>query len=73
MLPDGHIVRRCVESGAARLGDIEVRARHRARGWESDAAEPELDTIEAFPGLIKTILEEHRPSRMPFFARLAAN
>jgi hypothetical protein len=37
-----------------------------------DAAEPGLDAIEAFPGLINTILEEHRPSRMPLFARLAA-
>jgi hypothetical protein len=49
-----------------------VRAQHRARNWESDAAEPGLDAIEAFPALINTMLEEHRPSRMPFFARLAA-
>ena len=49
-----------------------MRAQHRARDWESDAAEPGLDAIEAFPDLINTMLEEHRPSRMPFFARLAA-
>ena len=49
-----------------------MRAQPRARDWESDAAEPGLDAIEAFPGLINTMLEEHRPSRMPFFARLAA-
>jgi hypothetical protein len=49
-----------------------VRAQHRATDWESDAAEPGLDAIEAFPGLINSMLEEHRPSRMPFFARLAA-
>lgn len=49
-----------------------MRAQHRATDWESDSAELELDAIEAFPRLINTMLEEHWPSRMPFFSRLAA-
>jgi hypothetical protein len=47
-----------------------VRAQHRPAAPEADIAGPGLDAIEAFPGLINTMLEAHRPSRMPFFARL---
>jgi pyrroloquinoline quinone (PQQ) biosynthesis protein C len=39
---------------------------------KSDCAEPSLSTIEEFPGAMTAMLEEHRPSRMPFFGRLAA-
>src|SRR5271166_812401 len=38
----------------------------------SDHSEPGLSEIEDFPNAIAAILEEHRPSRMPFFQRLAA-
>ncbi len=38
----------------------------------SDYAEPRLSTIEEFPLAITSMLEQHRPSRMPFFDRLAA-
>jgi hypothetical protein len=34
--------------------------------------EPGPDAIEAFPNAIEAFLEEHRPSRMPFFRHLAA-
>ena len=34
--------------------------------------QPGSDAIENFPGVIATFLEEHRPSRMPFFRHLAA-
>ena len=34
-------------------------------------AEPGPDAIDAFPDAIKALLEKHRPSRMPFFRRLA--
>jgi len=33
---------------------------------------PERDPVEDFPETIAAMLEEHRPSRMPFFGRLAA-
>ncbi len=49
-----------------------MRAQERLAERGSDCAEPTPDAIEAFPGLISTMLEEHRPSRMPFFGRLAA-
>jgi hypothetical protein len=34
--------------------------------------QPEPDAIENFPDVITTLLEEHSPSRMPFFRHLAA-
>ena len=34
--------------------------------------EPALSAIEDLPNTLATLLEEHRPSRMPFFQRLAA-
>ncbi|HKM74049.1 MAG TPA: hypothetical protein VJX94_28990, partial [Stellaceae bacterium] len=38
----------------------------------SDYVAPSLCTIEDFPDAMTAMLEEHRPSRMPFFTRLAA-
>src|SRR5271157_3255402 len=38
----------------------------------SDHSQPGLSAIEDFPSAIAAILAEHRPSRMPFFRRLAA-
>jgi pyrroloquinoline quinone (PQQ) biosynthesis protein C len=37
-----------------------------------DYAQPSLSTIEEFPAAMTAMLEEHRPSRMPFFEHLAA-
>ena len=34
--------------------------------------EPEGDPVATFADTMKAMLEEHRPSRMPFFGRLAA-
>jgi hypothetical protein len=39
---------------------------------KADRVEPTPDRIEAFPEVITRMLMEHRPSRMPFFAGLAA-
>src|SRR3984893_12018060 len=36
-----------------------------------DRAEPGPPAVDEFPLVIKALLEEHRPSRMPFFRRLA--
>jgi len=48
----------------------------KAQGKIADAGlhytEPPLSTIEEFPRAMTDMLEEHRPSRMPFFSRLAA-
>jgi hypothetical protein len=38
----------------------------------AQAATPKPDLVEDFPQTISAMLEEHRPSRMPFFERLAA-
>jgi pyrroloquinoline quinone (PQQ) biosynthesis protein C len=38
---------------------------------ESQRSEPTLDAIENLPNTLAAILEQHRPSRMPFFGRLA--
>src|SRR5947209_3727048 len=40
------------------------------RDW--DWIDPKPNAIDEFPGAIKAFLEQHRPSRMPFFRRLAA-
>jgi pyrroloquinoline quinone (PQQ) biosynthesis protein C len=45
------------------LGNVPAEEQHRF--------EPEPDAIEAFPSVIEAFLEEHRPSRMPFFRHLA--
>jgi len=49
-----------------------VRAQSKPADRRSDDAGPKLCTIEEFPSAIATMLDEHRPSRMPFFERLAA-
>src|SRR5436853_276924 len=36
-----------------------------------DRAEPGLTAVDEFPLVVKALLEEHRPSRMPFFKHLA--
>ena len=49
-----------------------MRAQGKMADRGSDYAEPRLCTIEEFPRAMTDMLEKHRPSRMPFFARLAA-
>ena len=49
-----------------------MRAQGKTPDRRPDYAEPRLCTIEEFPDAMTEMLEEHRPSRMPFFARLAA-
>jgi hypothetical protein len=50
---------------------MEVRAQTRTAGRGSDHFGTKTDDIEAFPALIGSLSVEHRPSRMPFFSRLA--
>src|SRR6266481_9017223 len=38
---------------------------------ELDNFEPELDAVDGFQGAMMALLDKHRPSRMPFFRRLA--
>jgi len=38
----------------------------------SHDAEPSRNAVEEFPAVMTAMLKEHRPSRMPFFGRLAA-
>src|SRR6266851_4907725 len=52
--------------------DITVTAQSKPADRRSHFAEPGLSLIEQFPFAIAALLEEHRPSRMPFFGRLAA-
>ena len=40
-------------------------------GRDSRQSEPILSAIEDLPNALAVIFEEHRPSRMPFFERLA--
>jgi len=49
-----------------------VRAQRRPADRRSDCAPPLLCTIDGFPNAMTIMLEGHRPSRMPFFERLAA-
>jgi pyrroloquinoline quinone (PQQ) biosynthesis protein C len=49
-----------------------VRALSETADPRSDYAEPKLCTIDEFPDAMIAMLEGHRPSRMPFFERLAA-
>jgi len=44
----------------------------RVSSKDRDRIEPGPDAIDEFPSVIKAFLTEHRPSRMPFFRRLAA-
>ena len=54
------------------VGENTVSALGKTVHWRPDHAEPELCTIEDFPDAMTAMLAQHRPSRMPFFARLAA-
>jgi hypothetical protein len=49
-----------------------VKARRRPEDRSSDYAQSQLCTIEGFPDAMTIMLDGHRPSRMPFFERLAA-
>jgi hypothetical protein len=49
-----------------------VKAQRRPAGRRSDCAPPSFCTIDGFPNAMTIMLEGHRPSRMPFFKRLAA-
>ena len=49
-----------------------MKAQRRPADRGSDYAQPRLCTIEGFPNAMTIMLEGHRPSRMPFFERLAA-
>ena len=49
-----------------------MRALSETADPRSDYAEPKLCTIDEFPDAMIAMLEGHRPSRMPFFERLAA-
>ena len=49
-----------------------MKAQRRPADRRSDSAQPPLCTIEGFPDAMAAMLEGHRPSRMPFFERLAA-
>jgi hypothetical protein len=49
-----------------------VRAQSKLAELGSNKAEQRICTIEEFPDTITALLEEHRPSRMPFFVHLAA-
>jgi len=49
-----------------------VKAQRRPEDRRSDCAQPQLCTIEGFPDAMTIMLDGHRPSRMPFFERLAA-
>ena len=54
------------------VGENTVSALGKTVHWRPDRAEPELCTIEDFPDAMTAMLAQHRPSRMPFFAHLAA-
>ena len=49
-----------------------MRAQRTPADRGSDYGEPQPCTIEDFPEAMTAMLAAHRPSRMPFFARLAA-
>lgn len=49
-----------------------MKAQGKRTDRRSDDTAPSLCTIEEFPDAVTAMLEEHRPSRMPFFTRLAA-
>src|SRR6266566_2993584 len=53
-------------------GDVVVGLQLNEPDRISEHAEPGLSAIEDFPHAVTAILQEHRPSRMPFFGRLAA-
>ncbi|MGC2203094.1 MAG: hypothetical protein WA633_23510 [Stellaceae bacterium] len=47
-----------------------MRDHHEPTGREPVYAEPSVAAIEDLPSTMASLLEEHRPSRMPFFKRL---
>lgn len=47
-----------------------IRAAVELKRW--DMAEPDLEAIEKFPQTVIEMVEQHRPSRMPFFRRVQA-
>jgi hypothetical protein len=49
-----------------------VTFQNKTADHRSDYTVPQLCTVEGFPDAVTSMLEGHRPSRMPFFARLAA-
>src|SRR6516162_11517292 len=55
-----------------RWEEVTVRVQVKSAEQRSDDAKPRLCAIEEFQSAMTAMLEEHRPSRMPFFARLAA-
>jgi hypothetical protein len=63
---------RAANDAQTTVGEMTVRALGKAVDRRSDHAEPQLCTIEEFPEAMTAMLERHRPSRMPFFERLAA-
>jgi len=48
-----------------------LRVHDKLLDWRSEYDVPKCCTVEEFPKAITAMLEEHRPSRMPFFERLA--
>src|SRR5271169_7030274 len=52
-------------------GEITLRVHDKLLDWRSEYDVPKCCTVEEFPKAITAMLEEHRPSRMPFFERLA--
>ncbi len=54
------------------MEDIAVRDQGQPAGRISEYAAPTLSAIDDFPNAMAAMLEEHRPSRMPCFGRLAA-
>src|SRR5262244_3524412 len=54
------------------MGEIAVRGLGNTADPRPDYAAPMLCTVDGFPDAMTAMLEGHRPSRMPFFKRLAA-
>jgi hypothetical protein len=54
-----------------KVGEITVRALSKAEDPRPDCTERRFCAIDQFPDAMIAVLEEHRPSRMPFFGRLA--
>ena len=54
------------------MGEIAVRALGNTADPRPNYAAPMLCTVDGFPDAMTAMLEGHRPSRMPFFKRLAA-
>lgn len=49
-----------------------MTSQHKTADLRPDYTMPQLGKVELFPDAMTSILEGHRPSRMPFFTRLAA-